>query len=219
MFINYLHTEFSTYLLISEVLYYLHMQVRKQIILIYIRDAHYSCVWSFFSFHFYLTQNETFAFLWLPCLVNDMVRIVLSSMKKSAIILMKFQLARINMYDVIIFFRNRGEDHWMLAIFLWYNHTASDTYTDTCFSHIALFFNFLDQCMAPTDLIYRLGSYEQQQRAYIYVIKRAKTKLIKRDCAFMKYYAQESIFFHRACTRWHGTRGTTMMRQGIPYNT
>ena len=71
---------------------------------IYIRDAHYSCVWSFFSFHFYLTQNETFAFLWLPCLVNDMVRIVLSSMKKSAIILMKFQLARINMYDVIFFF-------------------------------------------------------------------------------------------------------------------
>ena len=123
--------------------------------------------------------------------------------KKGAIILMKFQLARINMYDVIIFFRNRGEDHWMLAIFLWYNHTASDTYTDTCFSHIALFFNFLDQCMAPTDLIYRLDSYEQQQRAYIYVIKRAKTKLIKRDCAFMKYYAQESIFFHRACTWWH----------------
>ena len=102
---------------------------------------------------------------------------------------------------------------------MWYNRTASDTYTDTCFSHIALFFNFLDQCMAPTDLIYRLDSYEQQQRAYIYVIKRAKTKLIKRDCAFMKYYAQESIFFHRACTRWHGTRGTTMMRQGIPYNT
>lgn len=113
------------------------------------------------------------------------------------------------------FFRNRGE-----AIFLWYNRTASDTYTDTYFPHIALFFNFLDQCMAPTDLIYRLDSYEQQQRAYIYVIKRAKTKLIKRDCAFMKYYAQESIFFHRACTRWHGTRGTTtMMRQGIPYNT
>ena len=116
MFINYLHTEFSTYLLISEVLYYLHMQVRKQIILIYIRDAHYSCVWSFFSFHFYLTQNETFAFLWLPCLVNDMVRIVLSSMKKSAIILMKFQLAWINMYDLIIFFFETEERPFFCGI-------------------------------------------------------------------------------------------------------
>ena len=116
MFINYLHTEFSTYLLISEVLYYLHMQVRKQIILIYIRDAHYSCVWSFFSFHFYLTQNETFAFLWLPCLVNDMVRIVLSSMKKSAIILMKFQLARIKMYDVIFFFFETEERPFFCGI-------------------------------------------------------------------------------------------------------